>query len=348
MDMPKESILKSAFRAFFRMFFAVLGILFAIIAVSAIYGALGDNAPSPTEAKTKVKYLPDANGSRTDSLTAPVILQINVNGVIGDPQGINSDHVENILLDSRTGHFANDRVKGILLYLNTPGGTVVDSDNIYQMLQQYKMRYKVPVFAYVDGLCASGGMYIASAADKIYSGPAGIIGSVGVVIGPFFNFFEAMGKLGVVSETITAGLDKDMMNPFRQWKGNEDASLKAVVAASYERFVNVVTMNRPQLSKTNLVQEYGAKVFDPETALHHGYIDYANVTRDEALLGLLKEAQVDETKTYQVVQLEPKSEWISSLFNSESPLFTGRIKHVIDTGAPNISGKIAYLYQPME
>src|SRR5690606_22323692 len=115
-------------------------------------------------------------------------LQINVHGVIGDAKsGIDTKMAQNILLDSRTGDFKNERGKGILLHMNTPGGTVVDSDNIYRMLKTYKERYKVPVFAFVDGLCASGGMYISCAADKVYAGPASIIGSVGVIIGPFFN-----------------------------------------------------------------------------------------------------------------------------------------------------------------
>ncbi len=269
--------------------------------------------------------------------------------MIGEPKGgLDSQSVENVLLDSRLSTFKDNRVKGILLHMNTPGGTVVDSDNIYRMLKQYKERYKVPVFAYVDGLCASGGMYIISAADQVYSGPAGIIGSVGVIIGPFFNIYETLSKVGVISKTITEGLDKDMMSPFRAWKPDEDSSLKAVTAYFYHHFVDIVTAARPRLDKSKLVREYGAKVFDPVTAQALGYIDVANASRDETLLALLAAAQVDPKKTYQVVCLEAKSEWLSSFMNGQSPLFTGKIIHSIDTGAPQIRDQIAYLYQPME
>jgi signal peptide peptidase SppA len=231
--------------------------------------------------------------------------------------------------------------------MNTPGGTVVDSDNIYRMLREYKARYKVPVFAYVDGLCASGGMYISCAADQVFAGPASMIGSVGVIIGPFFNIFDTLGKVGILSKTITEGLDKDMMSPFRPWKTDEDASLKAVTSFFYQQFVNIVLEAKPRMDRNKLVQEYGAKVFDSVTAQRYGYVDQAESSRDATLLALLKEANVDPATTYQVIELEPKSEWISEIFNTKSPLLTGKIEHTLDTGLPCIREKVAYLYEPM-
>lgn len=348
MEVERESIFVSAIRSFTRIFFAVCGFFLAFILVSVLYSSLSDASSSPTEAKTNPKYLPDAHGNRETSLTCPVILQLNIHGVIGDPKSLDSQSIENVLLDSRTGTYKDNRVKGILLHMNTPGGTVVDSDNIYRMLKQYKERYKVPVFAYVDGLCASGGMYIASAADQVYAGPASIVGSVGVIIGPFFNLSETLAKLGIVSKTISQGLDKDMMSPFRPWKTDEDSSLQAVTSYFYHHFVDIVTAARPRLDKNKLINEYGAKVFDPVMAQAYGYIDVANSSRDETLLALLNAAQVDPNKTYQVIALEPKSEWLSSLVSGQSALLTGKIVHSIDTGAPQIKDQIAYLYQPME
>ena len=346
MEIQRESIFISALRSFCRMFFAVCGIFLAFMIMSLLYSLFTTTAI--IEAKTKIKYLPDAENKRElVDATAPVILQLNVHGVIGDPKTLDTDIVQNVLIDSRTGILQHNRVKGILLHMNTPGGTVVDSDNIYRMVNAYKEQYKVPIFAYIDGLCASGGMYISCSADQVYAGPASIIGSVGVIIGPFFNLVEGLTKLGIKSQTITEGLDKDMMTPFRPWKPNEDASLKAVTAYFYQQFVDIVTTARTRIDKTKLVQEYGAKVFDPVTAQEFGYIDVANSSRNQALLALLNKAGVDPAKPYQVVSLEPKSEWLSSLFNEKaSPLFTGKIEHTIDTGAPKIRDQVAYLYQP--
>jgi len=348
MEIQRESIFVSALRSFCRMFFAVVGIMLAFILVSYLYSSLSGTATTIDD-RTKIKYLPDANNKRElVASTAPVILQLNIHGVIGEPKVLDTDIVQDILVESRTGTLKNDRVKGILLHMNTPGGTVIDSDNIYQMLMKYKEQYKVPVFAYVDGLSASGGMYIMCAADQVYAGPAAVIGSVGIIMGPFFNFFEGLENIGIKSRTLTKGLDKDMMSPFRPWKEGEDASLKALADFFYDRFVNLVATSRPRIDREKLVSVYGAQVYDPVAAQNFGYIDVANSSRNETLLALMKEANVDPTKPYQVVTLEEKSEWLSTLFNQTSPIVTGKIEHSLDTGSPKIRDQFAYLYQPME
>lgn len=346
MENARESVFVSAIRSFCRMFFGVCGITLAIFLIIWAYSEI--SSAGSIESKTTMNYLADANGKQAVvSLTAPVILQLNIHGVIGEPKTLDSDTVESILLESRTGVLASNRVKGILIHFNTPGGTVVDSDNIYRMIKDYKERYKVPVYAYVDGLCASGGMYIACAADRIYSGTSGVIGSVGTLIGPFFNVHEALSKIGVSSETITEGLDKDMMSPFRPWKPGEDASLKNLIAFFYHRFVDIVAEARPRMDKTKLVQEYGAQVYDPIKAQALGYIDVADSSRNAALLALLHEAKIDPSKDYQVVDLEPKSALLS-LFTSQSPLFTGKITHSLDPRSrySYLQGQFCYIYQP--
>jgi signal peptide peptidase SppA len=346
MEIERESIFVSSLRSFCRVFFATCGLFLAVLILSLLYSELSSSANM--EEKTTLNYLPDAQGNRdTTSISSPVILQINISGVIGEPKVFDSQIFQNILLDSRTGTLARDRVKGILLHFNTPGGTVVDSDNIYRMLLEYKAKYHVPVFAYVDGLCASGGMYIACAADQIYAGPASAIGSVGVILGPFFNVFETMNKIGVEARTLTAGKDKDMLNPTRPWKEGEDASLIALTNYFYHRFVDLVAAARPRIDKNKLVQEYGAQIFDPETAQQLGYVDVANASRNEALTALLTASQIDPAKTYQVVELEPKNNWLSSLF-ALSPLITGKVEHSLEMGTPKIRDQFAYLYQSFE
>ncbi|MFI5264393.1 MAG: S49 family peptidase, partial [Candidatus Kapaibacterium sp.] len=97
-------------------------------------------------------------------------------------------------VESQEGDFKNNRVKGILLYMDTPGGYSTDSDTIYRLLMEYKKQYKVPIYAYVDGLCASGGMYIAITADKIMASDTSLIGSIGVIAPTFMNFTKPKGS----------------------------------------------------------------------------------------------------------------------------------------------------------
>lgn len=343
---PHESIFSSTIRIFLKMFFGIFGILTAFIVFALIYNVISE---TPTvEENTTLTILNDADDKR-ESLpkTTPVILQIAIHGIIGDSKkGIDSCTMQNILNDSRTGDLAGNRVKGILLHFNTPGGTVVDSDGIYRMLNDYKTRYNIPVFGYVDGLCASGGMYIASAADQVYAGPSSIVGSVGVVIGPFFNVYETLGKIGMQAKTITAGLDKDMFNPTRPWKEEEGSSIQAVTSFMYERFVDIVTKARTRLDKEKLVGEYGARIYDCVTGQKLGYVDHAMSSRNEALKALLISAKVDPSTSYQVVSLTPKNQWISELLHSsKSPLLTGKIEHTIEGIPQEIREQPCYLYR---
>lgn len=348
MEIARESIFVSSLRSFFRCFFSVFGILCSIIFVSILYSTL--SGVKSYEEKTEFTILPDLEGNhQLLSIAAPAILQIKIQGVIGEPQGITSETMKNILIDSRSGMLANNRVKGILLHINSPGGAVFDSDDIYLMIKAYKEKYHVPVFAFVDGLCASGGMYIASSADQIFATPSSVIGSVGVIMGPFFNVVQAMEKVGVESKTLTAGIDKDMMNPFRTWKAGEDESLKAVLTSMYNRFVQVVTENRPKVDKTKLLNEYGAQVFDSPSAQLIGYIDHPDASYEQALASLLQAAQIPADHPYQLVELKPKHDWASLLFNTQSTLFTGKIEHHLNLSNQNshkLSSPFAYLYDP--
>ncbi|MEN9655013.1 MAG: putative signal peptide peptidase sppA [Chlamydiota bacterium] len=345
MEIARESIFVSGLRAFCRFFFAVWGVMIALFLCMFVYSAMAPSSLIPE--KTLMHILPDADGKRDIvALTAPAILQIPIHGVIGGPQKLDGELIENILLDSRDHLLSRDRVKGILLHINTPGGTVVDTDDIYRLLLAYKARYEVPVYGYVDGLCASGGMYIASAADRLYASSSSIIGSVGVVIGPFFNVSDLLQKVGIQARTLTQGIDKDMMNPTRPWKPGEDASLIACTSFMYQQFVDIVAQGRPRVDRQKLVNEYGAQIFDCKKAEEIGYIDQAMATRNDALKGLLEAAGVDPTKPYQVVELEMRKDVFSDLIAGKSPLVSGKIEHSLDIGLPLINAPCAYLYAP--
>lgn len=308
----KESIFLSCIRSFLRSFFIILGIFFAIIPIIFIFGVvLGKKDISK---KIEINILPDLKGD-TESFSDknPVILKINIDGVIGE-RNLTSESIENILTESQKTPFKKNLVKGILLHINTPGGGVNDSDGIYSALLAYKKKHNIPIFAFVEGLCASGGFYISSACDKIYSTPVSIVGSVGVLLGPFFNVYNALNKIGIDTLTITEGKDKDTMNPLRKWRENESEDLQKLGAYFYNRFVNIVTQARDKINKQQLVKEYGAKIFDSITAEKLGYIDNGESNYRDALKDLLKTAKIDEKKPYQIIEMKPKKIWISEIF----------------------------------
>lgn len=345
MEIMHESIFTSSLRIFCRTLFAVFGIFLAVFIISLTHSALFP--PSLVEEKTSLTVLPNAAGIREElPFSTPAILQIKLHGVIGmeGPNSINSQTIEDILLDSRVGPLGHDRVKGILLHINSPGGTVVDSDNIYRMLKAYKAKYNIPIFAYVDGLCASGGMYIACAADQIFASPPSLIGSVGVILGPMFNISETLKKVGVEALTLTQGLDKDALNPTRPWRPGEDASYKTITAFLYQQFVDIVTSSRHQIDKEKLIDEYGAHMFNCIDAQKFGYIDHGMSNRDAALEALLAAAQIDAAKPYQVVELRAERNWISQLIQGQSALLSGKIEHTLNLGQPKFRDSFSYLY----
>lgn len=348
MEFTRESIFTSSIRALCTGFAVVIGILLGGMLVLAGMGALssGSNLIPETSDMTVV---PDASGNRTVlSESSPAILRLDIHGVIGMKE-LTASNIENLLLDSREGLLQGNRVKAIFLHMNTPGGTVDDADGIYRALQEYKKKYQVPIYAYVEGLCASGGMYIASAADKIYASPTSIIGSVGVILGPFFNVADLMAKYGVASDTITAGKDKDTLSPFRPWKPDEDKPYRALTDYFYERFVNIVTTARPRLDKSKLINEYGAHIFCAPLAEQYGYIDVADSDYAAALGELVKVAKIEDKQPYQVIMLSPKRPFLSQFTESSLKLLSGKLEHTFQIGPfinSEMSGKFLYLYQP--
>jgi protease IV len=346
MEIQQESIFVSSLRGFCRSLFVWLGVFAAILIAMFVYYAF--SSPYQAEEKTTLTILPNLDGKRDLApLNSPVILRINIHGVIGEPGVLDTDVIQSILFDSRENFLQHSRVKAVLLHFDTPGGTVVDSDNIYRALLQYKQKFSVPVFGYIDGMCASGGMYVASAADQVYCSHSAVVGSVGVVLGPFLNVSDMLSKIGVQSSTLTEGLDKDMMNPLRPWKPNEDESLKKIMAHYYMQFVDVVTNARPRLDRNKLIDEYGAKIFDGPTAQELGYIDVANSDCDAAMLALMKEAKIDPAQPYQVVELKLQRNVWSQLLQGKSPIITGQMEHKLQIGHEYpFKDQFAYIYQP--
>lgn len=347
MNFTRESIFISALRGFFNTFGVLLGLAVALFIIIIGIGALSNSVNVPD--KSQITVSPDANWDRKLlPHTSPVILRINVHGVIGTLK-LQEDKFKTLLLDSRDGVLANNRVKGIILHVDTPGGTATDSAAIYQLLEKYKAKFHIPVYAFVDGICASGGMYICSAADQIFSAPNSIIGSVGVRMGPAFNFSEVMSKVGIQSLTLTEGKDKDALNPFRPWKEGEEASLKAIIAAEYERFVTIVTNARKKLDKAKLLNEYGADVFDAKLAEEYGFIDHSDADYDDVLTALVKASGIQENEKYQVLEIEPYASLFTELKETKSGILRGKLEHIFPTGpytTSEMSGQLLYLYQP--
>ncbi len=345
----QQSIFQSAIRSFFTALFAIIGIGVGIIPIILIFALLISQSDENLEVKNffTPTVVPNAQDKRKVlSKSAPVILKINISGVIGTDR-LNQHTVREELIESREGDLKDNRVKAVLVHIDSPGGTVNDANGIYQAILEYKKQHKVPVYAYVDGMCASGGMYVAAACDKILASDVSIIGSVGVISSPYFNLIGLMEKLGVEAKTLFAGKGKDSLNPFRTWKPGEDDNIKSVIDYFYNHFVNVVTTSRPDVSKTTLINDLGANVYAADKAVELGLIDESGSSLGDALTKLAKNIGIEDDY-YQVVKMERKFS-LGDLFKGESPMMSGVVRHKLELPQelePRVMNQFLYLYVP--
>lgn len=161
--------------------------------------------------------------------------------------------------------------KGIILYINSPGGTVYEADEAYLALQDYKTAGK-SIYAYQANLAASGGYYISCAADKIYANRNTLTGSIGVITGSSFDATELLEKIGIKSETIHAGKNKNMFNFNEPVTDEQKQIMQSIADECYEQFTGVVAMSRniPLFEVKKLAD---GRIYTAQQALKNGLID---------------------------------------------------------------------------
>lgn len=141
----------------------------------------------------------------------------------------------------------NDNIKGIILRVNSPGGGVVESAEIYDKILDIK-KVKKPVYVSMGSMAASGGYYISAPADKIYASPETMTGSLGVIM-QGYNYEKLAEKYGVEFETIKSGTYKDIMSPTREMTDDERKILQDMIDNSYNQFVKIIADGRGMTEK---------------------------------------------------------------------------------------------------
>lgn len=170
---------------------------------------------------------------------------IDVLGVIAAGEAANADTVIDGLRDA----VKDKNTKGIILNINSPGGSAVQAAYIYEEIRRQKTAHPdLPIYAVVGDICASGGYYIASASDKIYVNQASIIGSIGVIMNGF-GFSSVLEKLGVERRLLTAGEHKAMLDPFSPAKAQETQHMQLMLDQVHQQFITAVRQGRGERLK---------------------------------------------------------------------------------------------------
>ncbi|MDR2626224.1 MAG: S49 family peptidase [Zoogloeaceae bacterium] len=206
------------------IFFKLAALAYFFILLAALAGGLADNEP--------------AGDARHTAL-------INLQGVIDAQGDVTAERINSALKSA----FENRNTAGIILRINSPGGSPVQSGMIYdEIRRQRTLHPDIPVYAVVEDICASGAYFVAAAADGIYVHQSSLVGSIGVLIDSF-GFTGAMEKMGVERRLMTAGESKGFLDPFSPMKPEDKAYVETLLAEIHQQFIQAVRAGRGERLK---------------------------------------------------------------------------------------------------
>ena len=221
---------------------------------------------------------------------------------------------------------------GIVLEMNTPGGTIYGARAVADAVARYQARTKHPVVAFVRGLSASGGMYAMAGADEIIADHGSLVGSIGVISGPFERYRDVTGipgsllapgvetEGGIDSQYLTEGKGKDFGNPYRDMTEEERAVWQNGLAKEYAQFVAAVSKGRG-IPEQTIRDDLGAYLYDGDTAVDKGLVDRV-LGQEEAYREAAKRAGADPGDT--AVDRVSTPGLLDSLLSASSDRIAGR------------------------
>ena len=204
---------------------------------------------------------------------------VDMQGVISEESEASADN----LIPSLQDAFKDKNTQGVILRINSPGGSPVQAGQINDEIRRLRAQYPaIPLYVVVDDICASGGYYVAAAADKIFVDKASLIGSIGVLMDGF-GFTRTMAKLGVERRLITAGANKGFLDPFSPMSSAQQGYAKQMLAEIHQQFIDVVRQGRGKRLKET-PDTFSGLVWNGqrgvEMGLADGYGTVESVARD--------------------------------------------------------------------
>jgi protease IV len=171
--------------------------------------------------------------------TKPHVGLVELNGEISDLK-INADD----FAKGMNAAYKNEGLKSLIIRINSPGGSPVQAEYMFNTIQYYKKKHpEIKVYAVCVDLCASAAYYVAVAADQIYASPSSMVGSIGVIYNGF-GFVDLMNKVGVTRRLQTAGANKGFMDPFSPENDVQKQKLQVMLDLVHQQFINRVKEGR--------------------------------------------------------------------------------------------------------
>ena len=226
---------------------------------------------------------------------------IRVEGLIASGNEASAKNV----IESLRKAFKDKNTVGVVLEINSPGGSPVQAGEIYDEIQKLRQQYpKIPVHAVASDVCASGGYYIAAAAQNIYANKASIVGSIGVRLDSF-GFTGAIDKLGIERRAYTAGDNKDFLDPFKPVNPAEVQHLQGMLDGIHRQFIAAVKQGRGERLKQR-PEVFSGLMWTGEQSVDLGLVDALGSSRSVAEEVIGQKNVVDYTQ---------RTRWVDRLLN---------------------------------
>jgi len=317
--------------------FLIIAVIAGGIGVFFTYGLPGTNIGS---ASGHVKY------------SDPYIGVLHVEGTISESESSSilstQSYHHQWTLDRIDDMIADDNNKGLIIYVNSPGGSVYASDELYLKIKEYEKKTGRPVYSYMASEAASGGYYISAACNKIVANRNCWTGSIGVTIGTIYDVTGFLDKLGVKSVTITSGKNKAMGSPAIKMTKEQKAIFQGLVDEAYEQFVGIVADGRGL--KTSYVKKIGdGRVYTAKQALSNGLIDKI-ATYDVAIKDMEKSYKLGSVDVKDITYTDSSSTLLDKILGQAFSNALGQaiINNLNSDSSTKVDSEYAALQKLME
>jgi len=236
---------------------------------------------------------------------------------------------------------ADQRVRALVVRINSPGGTVTASDVMYRELMQFKRDTGKPVVILMAGVAASGGYYLACAGDTIIAHPTTITGSVGVIM-QTINVSAGMQRIGIAADAITSGRNKAVASPLLPMSPEHRALLQGIVNEFYANFLEVVRESRPALSESDFQVIGDGRVVTGAHAAEIGLVDRTGDLHD----AFAAAKELAKITTANLVKYHRPVDYVGSAF-ATAPANEPRADISVELNLPGIEeAGFYYLWDP--
>ena len=318
-------------------------IIAAVIVVIALLTTGCNRAIDSVAGAFSDSFVSSVDNTVTTDFGHDYIGVIDVVGTISEDSSDTYNH--QYILNSIDAMIDDSENKGIILYLDTPGGSVFASDELYFKIKEYQKKTKRPVYASMQSMAASGGYYISAPCDKIIANRNCWTGSIGVTLGTMYDVSELLDKIGIKTNTITSGANKAMGSNVEKMTSEQREIFQSLVDEAYEQFVGIVAKGRDM--KTSEVKKLAdGRIYTAKQALSNGLIDE---------IGTFEEAAADMKAEYKLGDCELEyfespvsSDWTSLLGSAAESIAdsagTGAVSADALQSLIDMNGKFEFSY----